>query len=206
MGQAEAAYELKDTAAIMIASQEEIMGNGWPYADFLRKAQIAEASPQEMAKQIIKSGKMHPNEIKTLTTLDLNRMPKLKTALDGLAKAILDDRKNVREIKRQIAQSQSFDNTALELKFNYRDLYSIADRLEKSLKSANPRLADAAGQLKTALKDTIILETHQPDFPESHGLSIYPGYAADDFARYQLGDLKLSRESLWCKAMQKLYR
>lgn len=95
MNMVEICYEMKDTAAYMVGSEETEPGAGWPYADILRPLVATPGmAPADLAKLIVneygtwyrKSG-----EAATQSALDLTRIQPVTDAVNGLAQALLAD-------------------------------------------------------------------------------------------------------------------
>jgi len=206
MAQAEAAVEFQDTAGLLIASQDSINGEGWPYSDFLGKAGIENLTPEKMSQEIIQAGTRHPGDIRTLAALDMKQALALKKALDKLGEIILKDKYELREIKKAFHDAPKFDSEAPEIEFSFRDLGAVADNLADPKRINFIELNKAAREVKTALNKIVKAETHRSDIPQASGLSIYPGVGPKDAERYQLGSLKINRNSPWMKALRRISR
>jgi len=104
-GEAEVAYENRNNAEIMLASEETINGPGLPYSAILGRA-IAEAisrtqkaleqpdeakinvGPRDFAKTVVDITREHQNDLPTFAALDLAEFDTLPPKINALAEAI----------------------------------------------------------------------------------------------------------------------
>jgi hypothetical protein len=174
MAAAETAYELKDAARYMVASQEIIELKGLPFSKLFNEKALSQLSdkikgklnqePEAMAKELVNSVKLDPNSVFTMSAIDLTHMEKLAASIDKLAVRIKESKVPPEAIKHEFNKAQAFESM--------RDLYDLADRLEKSPKIDDHKLKEAAAQVKKDLKAAVIAEQHTKDYPGAHGLHI----------------------------------
>jgi hypothetical protein len=88
MSMLETAYELRNVAAFMVASEELEPGPGWDYAPLL-KALVALPSigALDLSKAVVAGyqARYGDNDVTTLSVLDLSRAQSVATAVSGLA-------------------------------------------------------------------------------------------------------------------------
>ncbi|HXE73865.1 MAG TPA: clostripain-related cysteine peptidase [Candidatus Nitrosotenuis sp.] len=174
MGSAEVAYELRDTAGYLVASEKTEAAEGWPYSrwlteEVLRELQQANLArldmpPDQLARLIVQAASKHQNDIETLSATDLSQVGRLGQALDELGRAILATPTSVWRLKKQVWNTQSFEG--------YRDAYDFASRLRQHPKIRDQRLKDAAAGVMDAVKKAVIAEQHHPDHAGAHGLTL----------------------------------
>jgi len=204
MAQAEAAYELKDAADLMLASEEEIGGEGWNYSQVLGKAKPA-ASRQELTANIMDSARKNPDNFDTFSAIDLKQITPVVKAIDRLALAILKNKKDHTALRKIISQSQDFDTSSLEIAEPYRDLWDLAANIKAQNGIKDPELIKSARELLNALKPAVKANVKTENSPRANGLSIYA--ACDPQGRKKLGypRLQFAQNTSWEKAMQKLF-
>jgi hypothetical protein len=166
MGMVEVAYQLKDCAQYMVASEETIPGFGWAYDYLLQKFYASTQSPVDLGKAIINGYKEFYEEYGedgvTLSLIDLSKMDALANAIDTFASSL---------------QSQADKNiiTAARHKTlcftvpHYIDLYHFAQ---------NASSFTGASDVMQALQNAVVYHQYLDDsgeygFENSHGLSIY---------------------------------
>jgi len=203
MGQAEVAYEIKDGANYMVASEETEAGLMLPLpgvygttpqhkvmADL--KAGIQEkgdVSGEELAKLYVyetKNQMLTKAFTPTQSAVDLSRMDKVADDADRLAGVLLDkmekDPKALNQVRKEIKRSQAY--LALDMfadPYNdYRDLADFAQNIAKSKYFKNdPDVKEAAENLYKTTNSAVIAEYHVTESQHgkllagSHGMSAY---------------------------------
>ena len=214
MAEAEVAYELKDQAEIMIASEESEELAGWSYNEALGKTRgkaieflqdalknRIDVSPREFASSLIKYHEAHQLDIPTLSATDLSKMDKLAGSVNNFAKAIInsDEDEIIREAMRK---SEHYGGSSKPYK-DLHDLHHIADLVLES--SSDDKLKEAAEGVKKAVSDTIIANEACPYFyPNSKGMSIYAPGDAKDGPGYNYSDLQFAKDTGWDEAIKKV--
>ncbi len=199
MGMIEVAYELKDVARVMTASQELIPGPGWDYnvwlSDFFAKET---QTPLELGNSAVYSYQQQYSSQSqvTLSNLDLSKLDTLKTAIDAFALQLINDaddtdiqdaRKSSKNFMAAAAQNPwycyYYSNASL-------DIVDFANRMS-SLTSAS--------SVVSAVDDFVVSEWHDSGSVGSNGLSIYyPAInecLADDYIAS--GELMFPADSEW---------
>jgi hypothetical protein len=212
MADLQAAYEFKDSANILLASQETESGPGWTYSpmlgggkgEALQMLQAAmtkkiDVSPEEFAKIVVKVNEQHQKDIPTFSATDLTKVGDLTKATDTLAQAILKTDEKA-EVKKAILQAENYGGGWAPYK-DMRDLDHMAGLIEKAVK--DPELKEAALGVKKALSEAIIANEASPEYPNSKGLHIYGEMKADGLgADYK--ELKFAEDTQWDEAMDSL--
>jgi len=203
MGQAEVAYQLKEGAGYLVASQD--LQNTLP----LPLPGLMGAVPQDKVMQDLKAGIKERGDISeaelaelyvfeshhqfgaevytpTNSALDLKRIETVKADADRLAQALVagleEDPRLLHEITKEIKRTQHF--LALEIydepHSQYLDLDDFARRLLQNRKlNSRPDIKEAARALSSSVEATVIAEQHAKksiggkELKDSHGLSVY---------------------------------
>ncbi len=212
MNTIEVAYQLKDTAKVIVGSEETEPGAGWPYDKVLGAlAAKPSMSPQELGKVIVdsyvKSYDMGANsEPVTMAAVNPDKISSVVSSLDKWALALT---KNI--------MSQDTFNTGLicsekAQRFyyqTYKDIFDLARLLKE--KSKVKEIQDASAGVMDALKPAdnnyvLASKTLTPQMANAHGASIYfPG--RQSYTKYY-DDLDFAKKSKWdefIKAYQKAY-
>ncbi|HEY9205781.1 MAG TPA: clostripain-related cysteine peptidase [Candidatus Methanoperedens sp.] len=212
MNTIEVAYQLKDTAKVIVGSEETEPGAGWPY-DKVLGALAAKPSmnPQELGKVIVdsyvKSYDMGTNsEAVTMAAVNPDKISSVVSSLNKWALAL---KKNI--------MSQDTFNTVLicsekAQRFyyqTYKDVFDLAKLLKE--KSKIKEIQDASSGVIDALKPAdnnyvLASKTLTPQMANAHGASIYfPG--RQSYTKYY-DNLDFAKKSKWdefIKAYQKAY-
>jgi hypothetical protein len=182
MGQLEVAYELKDAARLLVASPGDIYNEAFNYETILGKVDEAQKSgaplaPEDMAKILVESTDGMPDEVPTLTALDLKKMSAVKEALDGLAVAMKSSGISQSVVERLIFDSPQYDasrhsgRTRPERELV--DIIGFCNRLVKSAKVTDPKVKEAAAALRKSIDEaTVAKRVHEGDYSDQ-GLSAY---------------------------------
>jgi len=213
MAETEVAYELKDCANILLASEESEMGPGWLYNEMLGKTmstsievlqnalkQKIDVTPEEFAKLVVHFNEQHQNNIPTFSATDLTKMDKLAAATNEFAKAILASNED-KAIKSAISNSDNYGDGYNPYQ-DLHDLHHLADLVEQGVTS--PELKKAAQGVKEAFNEAVIANESSPQYAGSKGLSIYAPTTSSYGLGYKYGDLQFAKDTEWDEAMVKL--
>jgi len=175
MGMIEVATSVKNSGSYMVASEDDVPGDGMPYAKVMSSLV---ANPGITADALGKGfvdeyynayGTSFDGGI-TLSLINLNTISQLESATNGLASAVnghLSDIKTT--VVGYVQSSQTFDSTDRSYT-QYRDLYDFASGLSST---SYADIGSASENLKQAFQSTVIYERHNTSVPNAHGLSIY---------------------------------
>lgn len=213
MGSTEVAYELKDRASYLIASEKTEGGAGWSYDQWLsgksswlakggfadmqaRLSMRVESSPEELARNIVSGAKNYNDCIMTLSATDLGKMGQVKDSLEEFSKAILATDTSVWKLKRVTWGTQTFEG--------HKDAYHWASRIANHDGIQDQRLKSAASGLMQSLDDAIIEEQHHDSLQGAHGLTLeIPALWAPGGEYKQLA---LQKDTHWADAQKQLTR
>jgi len=215
MAETEVAYELKDNARILLASEENEGGPGWTYDSMLGGKTLSTAikktqdilkhkinvGPEEFAKIVVDVNREHSSDIPTFSATDLTKINSLKESLNTLAKAIKksSDKENIRTA---IGKAESYGGGWLP----YRDIHDLIDVCNKIVEtSTDKNVREAAKLVINSVENAVIANANDPDsHPESHGLSIYAPLTYSNQIGYKYGDLQFARDTEWDEALLSL--
>jgi hypothetical protein len=167
MGMVEVAYQLKDCAQYMIASEETIPGFGWAYDYMLDKFYATSRSAVDFGKAVIDSyiqyyTEEYPTEGATLSLIDLSKVNAIATAIDQLSNSLINasDKNPI-----TAARHKTLPFTVP----HFIDAYHLAENLATY---------NGANALKDAISNAVVYHKYLDEsgdygFANSHGLSIY---------------------------------
>jgi Clostripain family len=208
MNMLEIAYEMKDTADLMVGSEETEPGAGWPYAAILKRL-VADPSmaPADLAKAIVvEYGRYYQRsgETATQSALDLGRVRAAGAAVSELADALLADVSHVAgAVSLARDRAQKFEMP------EYIDLGDFAGQLAQRLpqsaavKAATDRIQQA---LQPATGAGLVLQnaTSGSTVQRATGVSLYFPRAEDYAPDYS--DLAFSRDGRWKAFLEAQFR
>lgn len=215
MGETEVAYELKDDAKILMASEETENGPGWAYHTLLSGANMAKAietvqqsslykidvGPEEFAKIVIDVNQQHNDDISTFSITDLTKMDEFKDALNDLAGAIResDDKDTVKEsIKGAEYYGQGWAPYG-----DIRDVGHMCDNIISS--SKDKKLVASAKNVKASLAKTVMYnQVNGKEHPHSQGLSIYAPTNKPKDLGYNYENLQWTKDTQWDEMLKEL--
>lgn len=190
MGSAEAAYQLRDQAHYMVASQEEVGYYGQPYSKVLA-VDFSQMSPLALAHHLVNMGSQDSNEFKTIAAYDLSQMSQVANATKELGEKIAVSRA---DLSQTAQETQDF--------YGYRDLHHFAQKVAE----LDPSARDAAQMVQGAIEKAVVAEKHAKSHPNSHGLQIetrqavpadYDWSASEWSEAYQTTDF--AQDTNWAK-------
>jgi len=190
MASTEVTYEFRDAAKYMVASQDTEGEKGWPFSKIMAGKTLSAVAekiksripddPEAFAKDWVRSVEVTPKVISTLSAVDLSKAKALAEATD---------------------QSQGFFGETMK------DVYDMADRLEKSHRVDDEKLKEAAVRVKAALKDAVIREDHTDDYTGTHGLQIESS-TKEWHSKYgtKYKDTEFAKDTRWDEMLSQLNR
>ena len=209
MNMVEIAYEMKDTAAYMVGSEETEPGAGWPYAAILKKLVARPGmAPEDLVKIIVTEyGRWFKasGEGATQSALDLGRIQPVADAIDGLAREFLKDLNGVAgAVSLARDKSQKFEYP------EYVDLGDFAAQVIKRLPN-NGGVVAAANKILAALgtasgEGAFVIQnaTTGAKLARATGVSIYFPSDKDQYAP-DYKDLLLSKSGGWRKFLEAMF-
>jgi hypothetical protein len=181
MAQAEVAYELKDSAKFLVASEEVVGGEGYPYTEFLPAIDEAikegKTDPKDITRIMIEAGEeANDHRTMTLSAIDLQAAGKVADAANTLAKHILEGKAKLDDVRDSIKHAQNFSvGTTTEPYSDFRDLWDLADKMENNPNIKNREIKKDLKEIKRAVEEAVVHEEHKDDedYEGAHGMSIY---------------------------------
>lgn len=211
MGQAEAAYEFKDTAAFYLASPSVTGVSGWPFHQIMKTPDLENFTQREMLEHIVEENRDRIAVTKTIAAYDLSKMSGVKEGMDQLAGAVLADKTEKEALKTALRASQVYQRAAGVAEANI-DLGDFCRRITASKQIKDKNVKKAARALAQTLKATVVSEAHYASrFPDATGISVYPACQSRNFAVYYPNhdlykNTAVGRETRWAEAMEFLLR
>lgn len=168
----EVAYEIRGTASIMVASQEVVWEDGYPYEEILETLSAAPGTtPESLASSMVHAfGDYYdtispPRREQCLSAVRLDRVAPVASAVESLAgslRSLLPDPGTTATLAALRDGLEDF--TALVSR--YADLTSLAGRIQSDLGINTTALTSA---VRTAVIDSY----SGPSHPDASGLSLY---------------------------------
>lgn len=190
MAMTEVAYQIKDYVDILVASEENVPNDGWPYDTILDQLVVnPTTSPEQLATDIVdKYIYSYPSYDVTQSAIDLSHMDNLATQLSNLALAIMSDTLTPKNIYINASySSQYYDD------YDFIDLYDFSNQLlaySNSLEVKNIALS-----IQQTLNYAVIKSEYNGGrVSRSKGLSIYFPYYSYD---YYYNNTNFSQDTLW---------
>jgi hypothetical protein len=189
MSMIEVAYQIRDSAAVMVGSEELEPGKGWPYTPILKAIAANPAiSAANLGKAIVERylASYRPSDGVTQAALDLARSADLVRSIDALAAALMpalaDDAALMGLVKAR-KSVQSYDTK------DYIDLVDYCRLVRKVTRKAAVR--KACDEVEASAKAFVLRAGSKgAQLKRSNGVSIYfpedaisPLYATLDFAK-----------------------
>jgi hypothetical protein len=203
MNMVEIAYEMKDTATLMVGSEETEPGAGWPYRAILKRLVAKPAmDPAELAKIVVTEyGKYftRTGEASTQSALDLERVTAVANAVDALALALLADLPKMEAaVSLARERAQKFDSP------EYVDLHDLAGLLAQYLPN-EAAVQTAAGRLQATIASNgngfvVANDTVGKKMARAHGVSIYMPSTGEYSPDYK--DLRFSKDARWNRLLE----
>jgi hypothetical protein len=212
MAETEVAYELKDNAKILLASEESEGGPGWTYNSMLGGKNLGEAikiaqaemkkkidvSPEDFAKIIVQVNQEHNKDIPTFSATDLTKIDTLTKAVNDLAK-IIKTTSDKEVVKQAIGKAENYGG-GWSPYGDIRDLHGMCTNIAKN--ASDKKLAEAAKAVVASVEAAVFANEVDPSqHPESHGLSIY---APTSEPGYNYKDLAFAKDTEWDEALKSL--
>lgn len=184
MGAVEVAYQLRDQARYLVASEEIVGAVGLPHREVLSQLTADPArGAEEIAREWVEISawdtesrveKNKPEAAEQLAALDLGQMQVLGKALGQLSQTLATSTVPARELKKWIRQTQHFNlDHGQKPDSDYRDLRHFCSQLSQNCQ--DPAVLQAVARVEAAL-ERAVLHNHaqgEADVEDAHGLSVY---------------------------------
>jgi hypothetical protein len=221
MGMIEVAYQVQEYADYMVASQEEVPGDGWPYGNILEKLiDVPEMSARELSELIVEEYYQHYSSLMRGGTpnhhaaIDLRKLPLTFETMREFSELVAEIYSN--DLYTQIAfdrakeSVQRFgDTTSARFIGNfgsdYCDLWHLIELVYAEY-GGSERVSDLANDiveyLTSEVESPIMKSRSGPNRPNARGLSIYfPAKAYSPFY-----DKQAFAESGWGQVVRRVHR
>jgi hypothetical protein len=169
----EVAYELRENASYIVASEETEPGDGWPYdpifSSLLKNPEITAPELSKLIAGAYSQSYMSNKKGTTMSVVDTSYLPALAAAVDEFSKALLaaltgDER--LRKVKICVASAEKFEVSA------YIDLGDFIKLIIESIDAAEVK--EAGEKVLMALSKTIIMNSLSGTAArKATGLAIY---------------------------------
>ena len=216
MANTEVAYELKDVADYIVASEEIEGGNGWAYNEILQKLKPsklssivgkltnkpAEVNPEGFAKSIVKNASKHRSDLFTLSAIDTSKMDKLANSIDEFAKSIksfTDEKDLIGKEQLSIIRHKTKTFMANDLI----DLYDFCKLVVKNDDLKDDNLKAKAKDVIANLKETVIADSNwRKLYKKAHGLQIEMPFLGKPIEGYE--ELQFAKDTNWDEALNSM--
>ncbi len=216
MAEAEVAYELRDCADIMLASEENEGGPGWSYDSILGGHVLGEAvkrisessrrglkvTPEECAKIVVEVNRENNLMIPTFSAIDLRKMNDLKDAVNVLSNAILAT-EDTTSVQLGLARAENYGDNWLP----YRDIHDLHDACSKIAEiTSDPALKNAAEYLRNKITNEYVIanEVYEEEHPNSKGISIYFPRLIPGEIEYGYPEMQFAHDTQWDEVVRSL--
>ncbi|MNX17087.1 Clostripain precursor [compost metagenome] len=201
MSTVEVAYEFRDVAKVMVASEDLIMGGRvLPYSQTFgrlsARSDWQKADAQDVARQLVEDARpdVPASGAYTMAALDLSQIADVKRQLNVLSNLLLE---RLPANRREILAA--YDGVPVLRKdkgqSSHRDLIRFAQELQTRV--SDPEIRKAAGALITSCERTILVAKRKKmERDVANGLSVYLPDPYEEFnAAYR--ETRLAKESSW---------
>ncbi len=203
MASTEVASELSGVADFMVASQNSVGGEGWPYAKIFsgglsgakkQRRPVFEMSPKNAALEIVARTKNTPG-IQTMSALDLSKAGALATAADEFAGNLMENDSSAQAIMDIAAKTKTFNV--------YKDQYDFAEKVFKSNDVDDGKLKKSAAKIADSVKNIVMSHHRVAGFEGANGISVDISDRNDmsDFRKDVYKGLNFSRQTKWDQAL-----
>ena len=192
MQMAAVAYELKDSASVIVGSEETIPGDSYPYAAILGPlAANPGMSAEALGALMVDAYGAHYHDNVTLSAIRSSALPGLVPLVNAWAGAVQNDPK---------AMAAAVSENTVNATYNFamrdsKDLYDYLTNLNGQLAAGSAARYQGA-RLQAYIANTLLIKTTvMPSLPQAHGLSIYIPEMRYNSANYE--KLAFARDTLW---------
>ncbi|MBN9416597.1 MAG: hypothetical protein J0I12_14225 [Candidatus Eremiobacteraeota bacterium] len=183
MGAVEVAYQLRDSAKVLVASEEIIGTVGLPHKDFLGHL-IAnpKLTPQQLAKDFVnlsaddtirRSEKGKPQAAEQLAAIRLDRMEAVAESMGELGRSLAASQVSRAKLKELIEETQHFNlDSDVKPDCDYRDIGHFCRLLKEGVQ--DPKVQAAALRVEKVLHSALLSNQNSgEELMEGNGLSVY---------------------------------
>jgi len=191
MQMAEVAYEVRNSAGIMVGSEESPPGEGYVYDTFLRDltttpSMTPSAFAQSIVNRTIESYGTTSNI--TQSAIDLSQMQGVADKIDTFARQMMLYSGTYRS-----ALTSARNNAEAYLYRDNKDLWHYAELVRTATVPSS--MQSAARGVQQAIENAVIAQQHGSLHPNSHGIAVYVPDPASYLQTY--ANLALARATQW---------
>lgn len=203
MANTEAVYQLKDQAKFIVASEQNIGADGWPYAKiFSREALVSlqrrlnnklDMSPRDFSKKIVTSSNGF-NATNTMSALEMNNMENLALSLKNFSSKVIENKISADTLKKLVYDTEGFSSL--------NDLGDFLSRFIADNTIKNDEMKDLARNALEEMRNVIIAEQHSSIYPGANGLTIQ--LESENSEKYN--NLDFVKRSGWDNFVRYIYK
>lgn len=200
----EVAYEMRQTARVLVASQETEPGEGWDYRTLLAELTAnPDMDGATLARSVVRTyGEFYAAESGAVTqsAIDLSSMLTTRKAIDKMADALLAEfDTSVFALEHAALRAQSYQHHP-----QYRDLGHVCSLMLGRLPAGGAAARTTQAVLDLLPKSAVLANIAQGlDVAHSSGLSIFLPPTLMAWPK-EYGDLRFAREGRWVKVLERL--
>ncbi len=213
MGAIEVAYEFRDVASVMVASEDNMMGDDVDlvmdydvtFGKIARSTGHVPASAQELGRALVNEA--HPERVRsgafTLAAIDLDRVGDVKRQVNVLSKALLAAMPSKRPAIVASWQDTPFLYRDSQGTSSHRDIIAFCKRLRANV--ADAAVKEAALDLSRVIKEDLVISYRRKGAEKdiANGLSIYMPSPDEAFNEAYL-KTRFARDTIWPKVIQSI--
>jgi hypothetical protein len=186
------AYELKDSAKVIVGSEETVPGDSYPYDTILGPLAANPGMEAEaLGALMVDAYGAHYGDNVTLSALRSSALPGFTGMLNKWVNAVKADPKAFKAATSKGVVDATY-NFEME---DSKDLYDYISNVNNLL-TASPAAKQAGAALRSYMTGNLIINaTKMPSLPKAHGLAIYIPALRYNSANYE--KLAFARDSLW---------
>ena len=160
------AYEVRDVALYLTASQANEWGYGWAYHQILSPITTS-TTPSQLAQLWGSTRSKHfSGGLDTISSLNLSQVGSLASSLGSRLSALLSNEARYNEI----LDARMIETLSVS-SYEYVDLHDLCQALADRVGDATVR--SRAATVQSQLASTVMTESHSGSYSDTHGLSIY---------------------------------
>ncbi len=212
MAQVETAYEMKDLARVMVASQAVEPGDGWPYHEILPAFGAGTMGPRRVAASIVEGyGRFYDARqevIATQSAVDLSVIGEVAGSLNAIAAGTSG---SLAQTWSDISRSMFFSESYADRRDVRRDSQVLAsvdllDMLKRVRASAEAFPAENAYRdLVDAMDRAVIANYRTAKHRLSNGVAIYAPVVGEQY-NAEYGKTAFARDTAWPQLLSDLHR
>lgn len=197
MANLEVAYQVRDQASYMVASEMTEGADGWPYAPILGPdvartlQQRIDLSPRDLATLMVEKSGVTPS-VHTLSAVDLGKVEAIKEPMIELRQA-MQESPTEKPIFRQIwTDTLRF--------YGYRDAGDFARMLATDSRITDENLKTKAGAALQAIQKAVVAEDHHGPYGGATGLTLQVHRSTD----LSYNNLAFEKDVRWTAAQDRV--